>query len=139
MDCHRSGHWHRSGTTKTIQGMDCTAHIAHTVRPINGPRGMPALLGRRSHGILSKRFQSQDHTKIGGSTMTATILQMKAQHVCPTCERPCSPEDLSECLRCGQQFCKLDSWECECDRNAKEIMGRVQPTGIIRRILCRLN
>ena len=57
--------------------------------------------------------------------MSATnILQFPVQHACPTCARPCSPEDLSECLRCGQQYCSRDSWECECDRQALEIVER---------------
>jgi hypothetical protein len=54
----------------------------------------------------------------------ATLLAFPVQHSCPTCGRMCSPEELSQCLRCGQQYCKHDSWECECDRTAREIVER---------------
>jgi hypothetical protein len=54
----------------------------------------------------------------------ATMLSFPVQHACPTCNRPCSDEDLSECLRCGQQYCSQDSWECDCDRTAREIIER---------------
>jgi len=55
---------------------------------------------------------------------TATLFAFPVQHACPTCNRMCSPEELSECLRCGQQYCSKDSWECECDRMAREIIER---------------
>jgi hypothetical protein len=56
--------------------------------------------------------------------MAVTILAFPVQHTCPTCGRACSPEDLSECLRCGQQYCRHDSWECDCDRAAQELVQR---------------
>lgn len=52
------------------------------------------------------------------------LLAFPVQHTCPTCHRACSPEDLSECIRCGQQYCNQDSWDCECDRTAREIVQR---------------
>jgi len=59
--------------------------------------------------------------------MSATpVLEFPAPVLCPTCNRPCSIEDLSECLRCGQQYCRHDSWECECDREAEEIVARAR-------------
>jgi hypothetical protein len=56
----------------------------------------------------------------------AKLLAFPVQHVCPTCNRPCSDEDLSECLRCGQQYCSKDSWECDCDRRAQDIIERAR-------------
>jgi len=55
---------------------------------------------------------------------TSNLLDFPVQHSCPTCNRVCSEEDLSECLRCGQQYCSKDSWECACDREADEILER---------------
>ncbi len=54
----------------------------------------------------------------------ATLLAFPVQHACPTCKRMCSPEELSECLGCGQQYCSKDSWECDCDRRARDIVER---------------
>ena len=60
--------------------------------------------------------------------MSATnkILAFPVQHSCPKCGRVCSEEDLSDCLRCGQQYCSKDIWECQCNRNADEIVERAQ-------------
>jgi hypothetical protein len=52
------------------------------------------------------------------------ILNFPVQHACPTCGRPCGADELSECTRCGQQYCQRDSWECECDPIAREIVQR---------------
>ena len=52
------------------------------------------------------------------------LLMFPTQLTCPTCGRPCGEDELSECLRCGQQYCQRDSWECECDRIAAEIIDR---------------
>ena len=58
-------------------------------------------------------------------TRTAKVLAFPVQHNCPTCERMCSPEDLSMCLRCGAQYCLNPAcWECQCDRDALEMMER---------------
>jgi hypothetical protein len=54
----------------------------------------------------------------------AKLLAFPVQHSCPTCGRMCSPEELSECLRCRQLYCSKDSWDCECDRTAREIVQR---------------
>jgi len=54
----------------------------------------------------------------------ADLLQFPAQHVCPTCNRPCGQDELSECLRCGRQYCKHDDWTCQCDRDAADILSR---------------
>jgi hypothetical protein len=56
----------------------------------------------------------------------STILQFPVRFSCPTCTRMCSPEDLSSCLRCGQEYCSECSWECQCDRDAAEILRRTQ-------------
>jgi hypothetical protein len=56
--------------------------------------------------------------------MATNVVAFPAQTNCPTCGRACSDEDLSECLRCGQQYCSRDSWECECDREAAEVIDR---------------
>lgn len=62
--------------------------------------------------------------------MASNILTFPVQHSCPTCNRPCSPEDLSECLTCGQQYCKHDSWQCACDRVAIEVVQRARPARV---------
>lgn len=49
------------------------------------------------------------------------ILQFRG---CPACNRPCANADLSMCLRCGQEYCSRCSWECECDRVAREVLER---------------
>lgn len=54
----------------------------------------------------------------------AKVLQFPVKHACPTCGRPCGEDELSECLRCGQKYCERDSWECQCDRTAREILLR---------------
>jgi hypothetical protein len=54
------------------------------------------------------------------------LLMFPVQHKCSTCDRMCSPEDLSCCLRCGQEYCSECSWECRCDRDAAEILGRAE-------------
>jgi hypothetical protein len=57
-------------------------------------------------------------------------------HRCPTCERACSADDLSECLGCGQQYCSKCSWECACDRAAADMQRRLpEPDGLIDRLL----
>lgn len=53
-----------------------------------------------------------------------SVLAFPVQHRCPTCERMCSPEDLSSCLTCGQEYCSHCTWECECDRVAREMAER---------------
>ena len=55
---------------------------------------------------------------------TNTVLQFAVQHSCPTCGRACGEDELSECLRCGQRYCERDTWECQCDRDAAEIIER---------------
>jgi hypothetical protein len=57
-------------------------------------------------------------------TPMAKVLAFPVQHNCPSCKQMCSPEDLSECLRCGALYCSQCSWECECDRQALEIVER---------------
>ena len=56
------------------------------------------------------------------------IVPFPPQHVCPTCNRVCSPEDLSECLTCGQQYCQRNDcdWTCACDRYAVEMYQRAE-------------
>lgn len=56
----------------------------------------------------------------------AHIIQFPTQHSCPTCGRACAPDELSECLTCGQQYCsrKECDWTCACDRFAVEMVGR---------------
>lgn len=66
--------------------------------------------------------------------MASNVLAFPAQTICPTCERACSEEDLSECLRCGQQYCSEDSWECECDRQATEIVDRARRAPSLKRL-----
>jgi hypothetical protein len=49
---------------------------------------------------------------------------------CPTCQRPCGEDELSECLRCGKQYCQQDDWSesCPCDlikQTAHEIEQRM--------------
>lgn len=66
------------------------------------------------------------------------VIQFPVTVVCPTCGKPCSDEDLSECLRCGQQYCSKDSWECACDRQAEEIHLRAERPGALSRVLSRL-
>ena len=59
--------------------------------------------------------------------MTATILDFPVAFTCPTCGRPCAEDELtSECLRCGQQFCGKDDGQCQCDRDAVEMLARAQ-------------
>lgn len=55
---------------------------------------------------------------------TAKVLAFPVTHPCPTCGRQCSEDDLSACLRCGQQYCQQDDWTCECDRMALEMAQR---------------
>jgi hypothetical protein len=54
----------------------------------------------------------------------ANVLAFPVKHACPTCEAMCSPDDLSMCLRCGQEYCSQCSWECQCDRDAAEMVQR---------------
>jgi hypothetical protein len=61
------------------------------------------------------------------SLQLGTLLAFPVQHECPTCKRACSDEDLSECLSCGQKYCQFDSWDCACDRFAREIVERGTP------------
>lgn len=56
--------------------------------------------------------------------MTENLLAFPVQFSCPTCGRACGEDELSECLRCGQQYCERDSWQCQCDRDAAEILQR---------------
>ena len=58
--------------------------------------------------------------------LMAKVLAFPVQHSCPTCERMCSPEDLSECLRCGALYCSKCTWECQCDRDAAELAERAK-------------
>jgi hypothetical protein len=58
--------------------------------------------------------------------MATNVLSFPVETSCPSCNRPCSEEDLSECLRCGQQYCSKDSWVCVCDREAEEVMERAK-------------
>ncbi len=59
----------------------------------------------------------------------------------PTCGRACAEEDLSSCLRCGQRYCRYDSWECECDRQAAEMVERGTPRylGLVEKLLARFS
>lgn len=67
------------------------------------------------------------------------IIDFPVQHKCPTCNRACSEEDLSQCLRCGQRYCRRDDWECECDRDASDMMSRAQTSvGLVESLLSRL-
>jgi len=56
----------------------------------------------------------------------SNVLAFPVQLACPTCGRPCGEDELSECTRCGQRYCQQDSWDCECDRTAREILARAQ-------------
>lgn len=56
----------------------------------------------------------------------ADLFTFPVQCTCPTCGRPCGEDELAECARCGQQYCKRDSWECECDRTARELLSRAE-------------
>lgn len=58
--------------------------------------------------------------------MASNVIDFPTITSCPTCNRPCSEEDLSECLRCGQQYCSRDTWECACDREADEVVERAR-------------
>jgi len=42
---------------------------------------------------------------------------------CANCKRECNPDDLSMCLRCDTRYCKC-SWDCPCDRLAREMVQR---------------
>jgi hypothetical protein len=71
--------------------------------------------------------------------VSATILDFPVAFACPTCDRPCSEEDLSECLTCDQRYCSKDDWRCECDRIAAEIVSRAQQSpSFLERVLRRL-
>ena len=54
------------------------------------------------------------------------VIAFPVQHACPTCSTACAEDELSECLRCGQKYCQRDTWECQCDRDAAEIVKRAQ-------------
>ncbi len=58
---------------------------------------------------------------------SATLLQFPVQFACPTCGKPCSEDDLSECLTCGQQYCSHPAcdWTCACDHMAADLAQRV--------------
>ena len=55
-----------------------------------------------------------------------TVLLFHVQLSCPTCGRACGDDEVSECIRCGQRHCQYDSWECQCDRDAAEIVQRAE-------------
>lgn len=66
----------------------------------------------------------------------SNVLAFPAQLSCPTCGRACGDDELSECLRCGQQYCSGDDWTCQCDRDSTELMQRAsRPVGLISRLL----
>jgi hypothetical protein len=56
----------------------------------------------------------------------ADVLSFPVQHECPTCHRACAPDDLSECLTCGQKYCSRRGcdWTCACDRFAADVIQR---------------
>jgi hypothetical protein len=65
------------------------------------------------------------------------LIAFPVQTECPTCHSVCSPEELSECLDCGDKYCGRVSFgcssECDCDgRHQKE------DREFIRRIMIRL-
>ena len=51
------------------------------------------------------------------------LLAFVADVVCCNCGRACGDDELSECLLCGARYCEC-SWQCQCDRDAVEIMER---------------
>jgi hypothetical protein len=63
---------------------------------------------------------------MSATQILAPVLQFPVQHSCPTCNRACAEDELSECMRCGQQYCRFDSWDCECDRTAREMKQRAE-------------
>ena len=69
----------------------------------------------------------------------ATLFAFPVQFSCPTCSRPCCEDDLSECLRCGLRYCQSDSWECQCDRDAAEILSRGRESHENSNLLSRID
>lgn len=66
------------------------------------------------------------------------IIAFPVQYKCPTCSRACAEEDLSQCLRCGQRYCRYDSWECICDRDAADMVERgTRRAGLVEGLLAR--
>jgi hypothetical protein len=51
------------------------------------------------------------------------LLTFPITNPCSNCHRQCGDDELSECVRCGARYCSC-SWECQCDRDAVEIVSR---------------
>ena len=61
---------------------------------------------------------------------SSTVLKFPVRFSCPTCQRPCGEDELSECLRCGQRYCSNDSWDCQCDLDALDMLNRAQELAV---------
>jgi hypothetical protein len=74
-------------------------------------------------------------TNMKGLTLMAAInivhrsmvLAFPITNACSNCQRQCGDDELSECLRCGARYCSC-SWQCQCDRDAVEILSRAGVT-----------
>jgi hypothetical protein len=86
---------------------------------------MPAVLKTVMPSGIAGSNPAPSANQLKGGTM-AKILRFPVQHACPTCQRPCGEDELSQCLRCGQKWCQFDTGECECDRFAREMAQRAQ-------------
>ena len=58
----------------------------------------------------------------------SNVLAFPPKMVCPSCQRPCSEDDLSECTTCGGLYCGRASnqcpSQCSCDRLAIDLAER---------------
>lgn len=73
------------------------------------------------------------------SAKISMVIPFPPRYTCPTCQRPCSPEDICECLTCGQQYCshKECDWTCDCDRIAAELAQRMDMISSARKTAAR--
>lgn len=55
---------------------------------------------------------------------SAKILSFPVTNPCSVCGQQFDADELSGCLRCGAAYCRHCEWECQCDRDALEIVQR---------------
>jgi hypothetical protein len=76
---------------------------------------------------LTHTRSMEDRMSANTSLQLGTLLIFPITNACSNCQRQCGDDELSECLRCGARYCSC-SWECQCDRDAVEILSRAEVT-----------
>lgn len=56
----------------------------------------------------------------------AKVLAFPVTNPCSVCGQQFDADELSGCLRCGAAYCRHCTWECECDRVAREFVQRAE-------------